>query len=104
MGKLSHPKSTNSAWRLSDRRDVEEGGETVFPHAPLREGQRAGEYSECGMQGLAVKPRRGDALLFWSVNPDGSTDPDSLHGGCPVIRGTKWSATKWMREETRHAG
>jgi len=24
-------------------------------------------------------------------------DPYSLHGGCPVIKGAKWSATKWMR-------
>ena len=24
-------------------------------------------------------------------------DPQSLHGGCPVIKGNKWSSTKWMR-------
>lgn len=39
----------------------------------------------------------GDALLFYSLNPDASMDPYSLHGGCPVIKGAKWSATKWMR-------
>lgn len=38
------------------------------------------ELSECGKQGLAVKPKMGDALLFWSMRPDASLDPSSLHG------------------------
>ncbi|KDP23952.1 hypothetical protein JCGZ_25340 [Jatropha curcas] len=79
--------------------DVEEGGETVFPAA---EGNVSdvpwwNELSECGKGGLSVKPKRGDALLFWSMKPDASLDPSSLHGGCAVIKGNKWSATKWMR-------
>lgn len=54
--------------------------------------------AECGRRGLAVKPRKGAALLFWSLQPDGKTkDMHSLHGGCPVIKGDKWSATKWIR-------
>lgn len=79
--------------------DVEEGGETVFPSA---KGNYSAvpwwnELSECGKGGLSVKPKMGDALLFWSMKPDASVDPSSLHGGCPVIKGNKWSATKWMR-------
>lgn len=79
--------------------DVEEGGETVFPAA---KGNFSAvpwwnELSECGKEGLSVKPKMGDALLFWSMKPDASPDPSSLHGGCPVIKGNKWSATKWMR-------
>lgn len=45
---------------------------------------------------LAVKTRKGDALLFFSLHPDATTDPSSLHGSCPVIAGEKWSATKWI--------
>jgi len=45
----------------------------------------------------SVKPRKGDALLFFNLKPDGTTDSVSLHGGCPVIKGEKWSATKWIR-------
>jgi prolyl 4-hydroxylase len=41
-----------------------------------------------------VKPRVGDALLFYSLTPDGTQDKLSLHAGCPVIKGEKWSATK----------
>ncbi|GJW05694.1 probable prolyl 4-hydroxylase 10 [Tanacetum coccineum] len=79
--------------------DVEEGGETVFPSA---KGNFSAvpwwnELSECGKEGLSVKPKMGDALLFWSMKPDATTDPSSLHGGCPVIKGNKWSSTKWIR-------
>ena len=78
--------------------DVASGGETVFPKVAVPEGQtRGGGFSECAMKGLALKPRKGDAVLFWSIRPDGTFDPASLHGSCPVIEGEKWSATKWMR-------
>uniref|UniRef100_A0A7N0TNF6 procollagen-proline 4-dioxygenase n=1 Tax=Kalanchoe fedtschenkoi TaxID=63787 RepID=A0A7N0TNF6_KALFE len=79
--------------------DVEEGGETVFPAAKgnISSVRWWDELSSCGKTGLSIKPKMGDALLFWSMKPDASLDPSSLHGGCPVIRGNKWSSTKWMR-------
>lgn len=43
-----------------------------------------------------MKPEKGDALLFFSLHPDATTDTNSLHGSCPVIEGEKWSATKWI--------
>lgn len=76
--------------------EPEEGGETVFPKVPVPSWQTAGNFSKCAMQGLAVKPKKGDAVLFWSIKPDGRFDPGSLHGSCPVIKGVKWSATKWI--------
>jgi prolyl 4-hydroxylase len=78
--------------------DVEEGGETVFPNAPAL-GDRAAlqaNWSACARQGLAVKPVKGNALLFWSMKVGGELDGGSSHAGCPVIKGTKWTATKWM--------
>ncbi|KAH7849985.1 hypothetical protein Vadar_025957 [Vaccinium darrowii] len=62
--------------------DVEEGGETVFPAA---KGNFSAvpwwnELSQCGKEGLSVKPKMGDALLFWSMKPDATLDPSSLHG------------------------
>lgn len=45
---------------------------------------------------FTVKPKKGDALLFYSLHLDGTTDEHSLHAGCPVIKGEKWSATKWI--------
>lgn len=43
-----------------------------------------------------MKPQKGDALLFFSLHTNATTDPLSLHGSCPVIEGEKWSATKWI--------
>ncbi|CAI0412345.1 unnamed protein product [Linum tenue] len=55
--------------------DVEEGGETVFPSAKPISCSRKGERL-----GLSVKPKMGDALVFWSMKPDGGMDPSSMHG------------------------
>lgn len=78
--------------------DVEKGGETVFPSHEVNSSSVPwwDQLSECGRSGLSVRPRMGDAILFWSMKPDATEDPMSLHGSCPVIQGNKWSATKWM--------
>lgn len=75
--------------------NVEEGGETVFPFENGKNMDGKYDFSKC--IGLKVKPRRGDGLLFYSLFPNGTTDLTSLHGSCPVIRGEKWVATKWIR-------
>ncbi|MED6184132.1 putative prolyl 4-hydroxylase 7 [Stylosanthes scabra] len=77
--------------------NVEKGGETIFPNAVGKESQPKDEsWSECAHKGYAVKPEKGDALLFFSLHLDATTDTKSLHGSCPVIEGEKWSATKWI--------
>ncbi|GAU34237.1 hypothetical protein TSUD_210190 [Trifolium subterraneum] len=79
--------------------DVEEGGETVFPTAKRNVSSVPWWYelSNCAKKGLSIKPKMGDALLFWSMKPNGTIDRSSIHGACPVIKGDKWSCTKWMR-------
>nr|AFK48032.1 unknown [Lotus japonicus] len=75
--------------------DNVEGGETYFPN--IGSGQ-----CSCGgktVEGLSVKPTKGNAVLFWSMGLDGQSDPLSVHGGCEVLAGEKWSATKWMRQK-----
>ena len=64
------------------RSDVEEGGETIFPDANVNASSLPwyNELSECAKRGLSVKPKMGDALLFWSMKPDATLDPLSLHG------------------------
>ncbi|XP_048129604.1 probable prolyl 4-hydroxylase 4 [Rhodamnia argentea] len=84
--------------------DVEKGGETVFPNAEDPPRRRASStddnLSECAKKGIAVKPRKGDALLFFSLTTEAVPDPISLHAGCPVIEGEKWSATKWIHVDS----
>nr|ABB47602.2 prolyl 4-hydroxylase, putative, expressed [Oryza sativa Japonica Group] len=78
--------------------DVGKGGETIFPEAEVGKllQPKDDTWSDCAKNGYAVKPVKGDALLFFSLHPDATTDSDSLHGSCPVIEGQKWSATKWI--------
>jgi len=77
--------------------NVKKGGETVFPDSEAKLLQAKDEsWSECAHEGYAVKPEKGDALLFFSLHLDATTDAKSLHGSCPVIEGEKWSATKWI--------
>nr|GFA01835.1 probable prolyl 4-hydroxylase 4 [Tanacetum cinerariifolium] len=66
--------------------DVEKGGETVFPSAEENSRHKTtkpDDLSECAKKGIAVKPKKGDALLFFSLYPTVIPDTMSLHGGCP---------------------
>ena len=50
--------------------------------------------SECALRGLVVKAIKGNALLFYSLKPNGEEDVASTHGSCPTLAGEKWSATR----------
>jgi len=80
--------------------NVTEGGETSLPLAtPIDwDKQRMKKPSECAKKGtMAVVPNKGDALLFWDMLPNGQqVDRRALHASCPTLKGTKWTATKWL--------
>lgn len=38
------------------------------------------------LQGLSVKSVRGDAVLFYALHPNGTTDLTSEHGSCPTLK------------------
>lgn len=60
--------------------EVEEGGETYFPHL-----------------GVKVPPQQG-ALLAWNnALADGTPNHDTLHAALPVEKGVKYVVTKWFR-------
>lgn len=61
--------------------DVEQGGGTVFPAI-----------------GLEVFPKKGNALWFLNTDADHQPDRQTLHGGAPVVSGTKIIANKWLRQ------
>ena len=67
----------------------EEGGATSFPKA------------NDGM-GVQVVPARGDAVLFYSMLPDGNADDLALHAGMPVRKGQKWVCNLWVWDPHRH--
>ncbi len=96
-------------------REPTSGGETSFPMATPREktadrlkrARENNELSPCAWRdgrGMAVQPRKGDAVLFFSFSQNKETkeferaDPASTHASCPTFGGTKWTATKWIHE------
>ena len=101
--------------------DVEEGGATVFPLSTSHEGYGGEKLVSDGTvntpgyidteearwccnessTALRSKPVAGNAVLFYSQGPDGALDPWSLHGGCPPLRGVKWSANMWIWNRPR---
>lgn len=62
--------------------DVEAGGTTSFPE-----------------MNMTVYPKKGNALFFSYTNNQFQCDDRSLHSGDPVIEGSKWISTKWLREK-----
>jgi hypothetical protein len=60
-----------------------EGGETDFPAL-----------------GRRFKGRKGNALFFWNIEPEGSIDPRTLHAGLPPKRGEKWMLSQWVRSRS----
>ncbi|XP_028762380.1 prolyl 4-hydroxylase 1-like [Neltuma alba] len=74
--------------------DDAEGGETYFPMGGSGECNCGGKI----VKGLSVKPIKGNAVLFWSMELSGEVDPNSIHEACEVLSGTKWAAVKWMRQ------
>ena len=95
-----HAWELGEAWTAPDRRDVWAACAALChsQHARIWQSpcslharerrvcaQHAGNaaYSTCAQRGVAYKPRKGDALLFYSLKPNGELDPLSLHGCVP---------------------
>lgn len=73
--------------------DVANGGTTRFPKLPAADH----EQQMKGERNLNIKPRKGDALLFFPADMNGIFDERTEHEGCPAVD-SKWIARIW-----RHA-
>lgn len=78
------PGATNQriATAIAYLNDGFDGGETLFFANQLK-----------------VKPKAGDVLVFRNLLANGTSDNTTRHAGLPVRRGTKWIATRWIRQE-----
>lgn len=60
-----------------------------------------GGETEFNRIGLMFRGQKGDAIVFRNTLDNGRADPLSEHAGLPVISGTKYLASRWIRER-RH--
>merc|ERR1719162_2075121 len=91
--------------------DVESGGETVFGTRNnslcsatwhhLADGEKKFGCSHCcdaDFSGkIMVSPKKGRGVLFFNHDLLGDIDQLSSHAACPVKKGAKWIAQRWMR-------
>jgi prolyl 4-hydroxylase len=78
-------------------KEVARGGQRVLTFLViLNDGYEGGEtdFPELGKR---WKGRKGSALFFWNVEPDGKVDRRTLHAGLPPTSGEKWLLSQWVR-------
>jgi prolyl 4-hydroxylase len=63
----------------------------------LNEGMEGGATQFCKVF-EELSPKKGQAVIWNNLFPDGAPNPDTLHHGMPVTRGHKIVITKWFRE------
>lgn len=63
----------------------------------LNEGMEGGATQFCNI-GKEFCPKKGQAVIWNNLHPDGTPNPDTLHHGMPVTSGHKIVITKWFRE------
>ncbi|CAK4113083.1 unnamed protein product [Aphanomyces euteiches] len=83
-------------WYMSD---VAKGGHTIFPRAGGK--QEPASMKDCTV-GLKVAPKKRKVIIFYSMFANGQGDKRSLHGGCPVEDGVKYSGNKWVWNKPRN--
>lgn len=78
---------------------LQRGGQRVFTVILyLNDGFREGE-TEFPVLRFMIPPIRGSALIFANIDlANDRLDDSTLHGGRPPVGGTKFIATKWIRQ------
>lgn len=98
------PRFATVLWYLTD---VEEGGETMFPHQGVSQqppqGQLDTTHPCSAIWGkLTVPAKAGTGILWYNYLPGddaegiGALDWGAFHRGCSVHRGNKLIATRWV--------
>ena len=83
------PESRQTLWKTGDMlgtfmawlSNTAEGGGTV--------------YMQPGFEGI-ITPERGSAGFWYDLDSSLYKDMYTRHGGCPVIKGSKWILNKWI--------
>jgi prolyl 4-hydroxylase len=63
--------------------------------------KKGGETEFINLNNLHVTPKTGTAVVWNSLNGDGTTNDRTLHQGKPILGGEKYIITKWFRERVQ---
>lgn len=74
--------------------DVPQGGQTTFVRG----------RSADTPNGIAMTPKKGTAMIFYMVLPDGNLDDLSQHAAMPVLEGEKYFTNLWIWDPHRKHG
>ncbi len=77
---------------------IEETGQRILTMLTYLSDVAAGGGTEFPKLDIRVDPEPGMTLAFYNVTGDGQPDPRTKHAGLPVEQGTKWLATRWIRD------
>jgi hypothetical protein len=89
------PPSLTEGERLSEEDGLKQSRESGDTKGILKQGSWEEKMTVLCRTRFAVRPIALRAVLFYSQFPNGTLDPLSYHGGCPVLRGTKLAANLW---------
>ncbi|KAL3650501.1 hypothetical protein CASFOL_006904 [Castilleja foliolosa] len=70
--------------------NVSKGGHILFPQSENK------MWSDCAKTKEIVKPMKGNAILFFSLNLNATPDRTSFHSRCPISEDDMWCATKFI--------
>jgi len=97
----SQPRRLNNGSLVAGGVEGQLGPSEVDPLTLFEQGSWEQDMLGMCRSKLAVRPKKAHAMLFYSQHPDGQLDPLSKHGGCPVLKGTKWAANLWIWNKVR---
>jgi len=63
--------------------------------------KKGGETEFINLNNLHVTPKTGTAVVWNSLNGDGTPNDMTLHQGKPILGGEKYIITKWFRERVQ---
>lgn len=80
--------------------NVSQGGQILFPESDdsqsVNSHVRKMIWSDCTKSSNAMRPTKGNAILFFNLHLSASPDRTSSHSRCPVLEGEMWCAAKFF--------
>lgn len=92
-GHFDHFLPSQPFWDAEQKR----GGQRSWTAMAYLNAVEEGGHTDFTRIDLSIPPQPGALLIWNNMKPDGTPNPNAMHAGMPVVRGTKYVLTKWYR-------